>query len=146
MAPSKNQARRAQGFADERKLDDAHAQRGTIIGDVDGAWLIGVIESLWHADYKVRSGEARCFRFLADGKEAVLSQLSNFDSASAIEMPASSIIRKVEGHDFDTWVFRVYDGYEGVDGEHFDVAYREIETGDHLLYLKSHYPIRASAR
>ena len=144
MSFSEDHARMAQGFADERKLDDEQEQRSTIIGDVDGHWLIRQLETLWRADYPVRTERAMRFSFLAEGKEAVLSQLSAVDTAVSIEMPAGSIVRKVAGADFDSWVFQVDNGYNGADREWFAVAYRAIETGDHLLYLKSHHRRRTS--
>lgn len=146
MSFSENHARKEQAVADGRKRDDANMQRRTIIGDSDGHWLIATLETMWRRDNPVRTGRAMRFSFLAEGTEAVVSQLNLLEAAAAIQMPAGSIVRKIEGHDLDTWRFRVDNGYSGSDRECFDVAYRQIETGDHLLYLKRHYPARISPR
>lgn len=146
MTFSEDHAPKEQPFADERKLDDTNAQRSAIVGDVDGHWLITEIEKLRHSDHSVRTGKVMCFSFLVEGKEAVLSQLRNSDSVTAIEMPASSIVRKADGDSFDTWVFRVENGYSGADEEYIEVAYRELETGDYLLYLREYHPSRVSSR
>lgn len=146
MTSSENHARKEQAIADGRKHDDVAMQRRTIIGDSDGHWLITTLEAMWHRDNPVRTGRTMRFSFLAEGTEAVVSQLNQLESAAAIEMPAGSIVRKIEGYDLDTWQFRVDNGYSGSDRECFDVAYRRIETGDHLLYLKRYYPARVSSR
>lgn len=133
-------------MADGRKHDDAAAQRRTIVGDADGHWLITTIEMLWRADHPVRTGRTMRFSFLAEGTEAVLNQLGQSESATTIEMPPGSIVRKIDGHDFASWLFRIDNGNAGVDRECIDVAYRHIETGDHLLYLKRHCPGGVSLR
>ena len=111
-----------------------------IVGDEDGHWLISRIEELRSLDQTVRTGRRMCFSFLKEGGEAVISHAKHFDAVVAIDMPAGSFVAKENGDDFDTWVFRVDNGYSGADRRYFDVAYREISTGDYLLYLLSRSP------
>ena len=146
MSFSDGQARMTQGFAEERQLEDAMLQRKTIVGDIDGHWLSRQIEILHDTNGVIRSGEARSYRFLSDDEEILLNQISETDPDSIIEMPAGSIVSRIEGDGYRTWVFRVDNGLSGNDREYFDLAYRKLAPDAHLLYLKRHHRSRTSSR
>ncbi|MES2876461.1 MAG: hypothetical protein V4678_03235 [Patescibacteria group bacterium] len=138
------QAHKFQQDADEREQDDASTQRNVIVVDVDGSWLINELRRLGNANRIPRITKDRCFSFLGEDAEVLLSRLGMDGSGSSrIEVPAGSMLRRVEGHDLDTWLFRVGNGN---DDEYFDLAFRRIESGDHLLYLKYHNRKRTSSR
>ena len=145
MSFSDEQARMAQGFAQEQQLEDATLQRKAIVGDSDGHWLSKQVEALHDTNGVIRSGEVRSYRFLSDDEEVVLSKMNELDSDSIIEMPAGSIVSRVEGDDYRTWVFRVDNGLSGKDREYFDLAYRKLAPDAHLLYLKRHHRSRSSS-
>lgn len=142
MIFSDGQARMSQGRTNRRKLKDEQLQRLSIIGDEDGFWLIHRIEELRSRDATIRSGRAMRFSFLDDSGEAVLPQLEVSEAGIVIAMPAGCIIRRHEGNDFETWIFRVDNGLSGRDREYFDLAYRKIAIDAYLLYLKAHCPSR----
>lgn len=54
-----------------------------------------------------------------------------------ITMPAGSIISRVSGSGYRSWVFRVDNGLSGSDREYFDLDYCKIATDAHMLRLKS---------
>lgn len=136
----------SQRSANEREQEDAKTQRTVIVPDSDGAWLIRELKALANANHVIRSPADRRFSFLGEDDEALLSRLEACESGVTIRMPSGCVIRRIEGHDLDTWIFRVDNGYAGSDGEYFDLAFRRIDSGDHLLYLRYHKPQGASSR
>ncbi len=127
----------AQGTADDSRFKDAELRCQTIVGDEDAHWLIRRVEELQRRRGAgvVRSGATRTFQFLGEDAEAVL--YSETSTYMVIEMPAGSIVSKLEGTGFRTWVFRVDNGLSGSDREYFDLEYRKIATDAHMLSLKT---------
>lgn len=130
-------ARGAQQEADVRRMEDADLQRSTIIGDEDGFWLTRQIEELQRVRATYRDTIDRTFLFLRDDAEEILDRLTVSQDCITIDMPAGTVIRRIGGYGFDTWTFRVDNDQYGAERTYFDVGYREISPGAHMLYLKS---------
>ena len=126
----------AQESAWRLRLRDAEQQRRTIVGTEDGHWLLKTLQSVRSKGATARLTQARRFHFLGDSAEAVLNSRSDESLYIAIDMPAGSIIRKMTGAGYSTWVFRVENGRNGAEYEHIDLAFRKVGH-DPLLYLKS---------
>lgn len=139
MSFSGKQVRVSQRSTDKLRQRDAELRDLTIVGDQDGFWLSQRIEELQTRSGTIRSGRAMEFSFLSDEGEAVLPQIHVTDAGKVIAMPAGSIVCRHGGDDYESWVFRVHNGFWGAESESFDLAYRKIAIDAHMLYLKAYH-------
>lgn len=136
MTSSWGQAYIARRIADDRRRDDAHQQRRTIVVDQDADWLIATLKEMGNRDMTVRLTRAMRFSFFPEDGEAVYDHAVKQGDLIVVEMAEASIVSLLEGFDFSTWVFRIDNGIDGPNGERIDVAFRALDTGDYLLYLR----------
>lgn len=139
MSNSWGLARIAQSLANVKKLNDRYDQRSTLVVDADGMELLKAIERVQVNSDSVEVSRAIRVSFLAEGQEALLGQLSSFESAEVAEMPNGCMVYVLEGSDHDSWVLRVE---HNASSEYIDVAFRAVDSGDYLLYLVSRHMSR----
>ena len=137
------QVRTATRLAHDRRLEDARLQRKTIMVDADGMWLIDELNFIGNAPITVTMRRAMQFSFFSEQAEVVLSQSSESNGLTVIDMPAGSVMSRLSGNGFDDWVFRVLCKVDGANVEYIDVSFRKMDTGDHLLYLRQHKRVDA---
>ena len=121
----------------KQRLDDARQQCKTILGDEDAHYLIRELKQLRSTGTIVRLHGARRFHFLSDDAEVVLNQQGDPDSYQVVDMPSGSCLRKIEGSSYKSAVFRIDNGLSGAERETVDLAFRKVDSGDYLLYLKA---------
>ncbi|MGB3946277.1 MAG: hypothetical protein WBK76_05605 [Candidatus Saccharimonadales bacterium] len=127
----------AQTVATRRQLEDAEQLRNTIVGTEDGHWLLNTLQSVRRKGSTARLGTARRFQFLGKSAEDVINGRSDESCHQIIDMPAQSVVRKIEGSGYGTWLFEVENNKFGDDHEQIVVAFRKVGH-DYLLYLKRH--------
>jgi hypothetical protein len=136
------QARKIQAGANRRKFKDAELQRSTIMGDEHGHWLTEQIQRLHVDDTMLQTHQPKRFSFLGDDGEAVLADIESSRAGLVILMPSGCKVYRVHGNDFSSWLFCVEEFAGGNRRRSFNVAYRRIDSGAYLLYLRDYLPIR----
>ena len=124
-------------LVERRQRRDAEQQRKTILGDEDAHHLIGQLKRLRAVGVVVRLTQERRYHFLRDDADVVLNHRSDPDAYQVIDMPVGSTVRKVSGSSYRTSVYRIDNGVTGSGREEIDVAFRGVDSGDYLLFLKA---------
>lgn len=125
----------AQETAEREQLKRAEQHCRTIVDDEDGHWLLEALRQARGKGTTVRLNRDMRFHFLSDSAEAVLDGRGD-ESYTVIDMPEGSVVRKMGGAGYGTWVFRVENNQLGDQYQSIDVAYRKVRQ-DQLLYLKT---------
>lgn len=122
---------------DKRRRSDADQQRKTILGDQDAHELIARLKRLRSAGSTFTLEQSRRYHFLSDDADVVLNHQTDPNAYLVVDMPAGSVVHKVSGTSFKTSVYRIDNGQNGERREVVELAFRGVDSGDYLLYLKT---------
>lgn len=126
----------AQRAARKCLLEKAREHRRAIVKNEDGLWLIGAVKNTRTRSATARLGTARRFEFLGNNPEQIVSQWETESGYEAFDMPASSVIRRIDGSGYSNWVYTVDNNMFGDEYLRIELAYRKVGR-ENVLVLRS---------